>query len=252
MAHFELSRRTVILTAGALAIAPFFEGVGDAAVKEGMFRYISLAVRAEGMSRDDFAKAFLAQARAAEKLEGIARLVFCEIVPGPSSFPPSKLELDGILEVWIKREHDFETLLGTRSGKKWWADTNKLFSRNTTYFGREHIFVRPPQEGETVRAMSLLARKDGWTHRAFVKHWLGIHGPMGTKIDGLVGFALTEVLRTDLSKGEKLMPECDGIAEIWGTPKITPFVRSWFADGDIFIQREKSYNYYLKDRVAIA
>ena len=36
-----------------------------------------------------------------------------------------------------------------------------------------------------IKSISLLTRKDGWTHEQFVKHWVEVHAPLAHAVPGL-------------------------------------------------------------------
>ncbi len=36
-----------------------------------------------------------------------------------------------------------------------------------------------------IKTIGLLARKDGWTHEQFMKHWVEIHAPLALAVPGL-------------------------------------------------------------------
>src|SRR3546814_12190386 len=63
---------------------------------------------------------------------------------------------------------------------------------------------------------SLLQRKPGTTHAAFVDHWLRVHGAMASKVPEVAGLILNEVVaparRSDIPPFSHALRAVDGIA----------------------------------------
>ena len=235
-------------------------GAAVAAPTEGRVRRLNFVTRSHGMTHDEFVSAVLQQGRAAASLPGLTGLVLSEIMSMSPPFALSGLDIDGMLELWTKSDADYAALMASPAGKSWWAATDALFSRNTTFVSREHTFIPvPPREG-TDKTVTLIVRKDGTTHEAYMQHWLGTHGPMATEVEVLKGFVLNELKSMQPAKGGLFMPEVDGISEVWwdapaGTSLAplyrTPQVQNWFADGNLFIQRDKSRNMVARAHVLV-
>jgi hypothetical protein len=215
-------------------------------------RYVSFVARPAGVSHAAFIAALTIQAEKAKVLSHPLRgLVISDVAPAANTGAP-QLDVDALVEVWTADEADHTALLATSDGKKWNTGMDALYGKDTTYVSHEYRFIRPKTRGGT-RNVGLLVRKDGWNHTDFMDHWLGIHGIMATKVDGLTGFVVNAIQRTETSKGEPVMQENDGIAEVWdsletwgsspggaGARPKSDYFKAWVKDGNTFIQRDKS------------
>jgi hypothetical protein len=226
-------------------------------------RYVSFVTRPEGVSHADFMAALTAQAVKAKTLSHPLRGLVISDVTQPANAGASQLDVDALVEVWTADEADHAALLATADGKRWHAGLDALYGKNSTYVSREYRFIVPKTRGG-MRNVGLLVRKDGWSHADFMDHWLGIHGVMATKVDGLTGFVLNAIQRTEPSKGESVLQEIDGIAEVWdsletwgslsASPNARPksdYFKAWVKDGNTFIQRDKSRNAAVMGTVVI-
>lgn len=101
-----------------------------------------------------------------------------------------------------------------------------------------------------IKTVSLLVRKEGSSHDAFVKHWRDIHGPLAYACPGVSRYTQTEVksssFRTD-GVGA-LDVAVDGIAELWFEDQAaldlfsaSPATRRLREDGTLFIGRQISF-----------
>ncbi|HXW26835.1 MAG TPA: EthD domain-containing protein [Xanthobacteraceae bacterium] len=101
-----------------------------------------------------------------------------------------------------------------------------------------------------IKTVSLLVRKDGWSHADFVRHWREIHGPLAYACPGVARYVQTEVksssFRTDGVAG--LDVAVDGIAELWFEDQAaldafnaSPATRRLREDGAQFIGRQISF-----------
>jgi len=100
-----------------------------------------------------------------------------------------------------------------------------------------------------IKSISLLTRKDGWTHEAFVKHWIEIHAPLAHAVPGLRRYVQSHI------QGERARPDIpatdvavDGIAELWYDDAeamqralASPEAKRLHADGALFIGRIKTF-----------
>lgn len=109
-----------------------------------------------------------------------------------------------------------------------------------------------------IKVVSLLTRKDGFTHEAFVKHWVEIHGPLALSVPGIRRYVQSHITggRTRADIPETAV-EVDGIAELWYDDEealrrssATPEARRLYADGAVFIGRIKSF--IIEEREIIA
>lgn len=100
-----------------------------------------------------------------------------------------------------------------------------------------------------IKVVSLLTRKDGLTHEAFVKHWVEIHGPLALGVPGIRRYVQSHITgrrtRADIPETDV---DIDGIAELWYEDEealrrssATPEAKRLYADGALFIGRIKSF-----------
>jgi hypothetical protein len=226
-------------------------------------RYISFVTRPAGMSHADFMTALTSQAVKAKTLSHPVRGLVISDVIQPAIPGGSQLDTDALVEVWAADEADHAALLATADGKKWQAGMDALYGKNTTYVTREHRFILPNPRGG-IRNVGLLVRKDGWSQAEFMDHWLGIHGVMATKVDGLTGFVANDIRKIEPTKGAPVLQQADGVAEVWdslekwdsapGAPSARPkndYFTAWIKDGNVFIQRDKTRSLTVKGTVIV-
>jgi len=100
-----------------------------------------------------------------------------------------------------------------------------------------------------IKSISLLTRKDGWTHEQFMAHWIEIHAPLAHAVPGLRRYVQSHILdqptRADIPT---TVVDVDGIAELWydDRPAMTrahasPEAKALFADGALFIGKIKTF-----------
>ena len=100
-----------------------------------------------------------------------------------------------------------------------------------------------------IKSISLLTRREGWTHAEFVRHWVETHAPLAHAVPGLRRYVQSHIVeerrRPDIPATEV---EVDGIAELWyddresmATALATPAAKALHADGALFIGRIKTY-----------
>jgi uncharacterized protein (TIGR02118 family) len=100
-----------------------------------------------------------------------------------------------------------------------------------------------------IKVLSLLSRKPGMSHEAFVKHWQEVHGPLAHGIPGLRRYVQSHITgtrtRADIAE---LGVEIDGIAELWYDDEAamrasaaSPEAKRLYADGALFIGRIKTF-----------
>src|SRR5207237_3659462 len=94
-------------------------------------------------------------------------------------------------------------------------------------------------EGHAViKSISLLTRKDGWTHEQFVRHWVDVHAPLAHAVPGLRRYVQSHIVeerrRPDVPP---LDVEVDGIAELsydsreaMAAALATPAAKALYAD----------------------
>jgi uncharacterized protein (TIGR02118 family) len=100
-----------------------------------------------------------------------------------------------------------------------------------------------------IKSISLLTRKEGLSHKDFVRHWVEIHAPLAHAVPGLRRYVQSHIV------GERRRPdipmtdvEVDGIAETWYDDRdamersnASPEAKALHADGALFIGRIKSF-----------
>jgi uncharacterized protein (TIGR02118 family) len=100
-----------------------------------------------------------------------------------------------------------------------------------------------------IKVVSLLTRKEGWTHEQFVKQWVEVHAPLARAVPGIRRYVQCHITgtrtRADISETEL---ELDGIAELWyddvealQRSAATEEARRLYADGAVFIGRIKTF-----------
>ena len=67
-----------------------------------------------------------------------------------------------------------------------------------------------------IKVVSLLARKEGWTHEQFVTQWVEVHARLARAVPGIRRYVQCHITatptRADICETEL---EIDGIAELW-------------------------------------
>jgi uncharacterized protein (TIGR02118 family) len=100
-----------------------------------------------------------------------------------------------------------------------------------------------------IKTIGLLTRKDGWTHRQFMKHWVEVHAPLALAVPGLRRYVQNHI-RAERTRADiaEINVEIDGIAELWFDDQAalevaarTPEMKALHDDGSKFIGRIKSY-----------
>jgi uncharacterized protein (TIGR02118 family) len=100
-----------------------------------------------------------------------------------------------------------------------------------------------------IKSISLLTRKEGWTHEQFVRHWVEVHAPLAHAVPGLRRYVQSHIVeertRPDIPTTEV---EIDGIAELWYDDResmlrslASPESKALHADGARFIGRIKTF-----------
>ena len=100
-----------------------------------------------------------------------------------------------------------------------------------------------------IKTIGLLARKSGWTHAQFMKHWVETHAPLARAVPGLRRYVQNHIAdertRADIPA---LALDIDGIAELWFDDRAaleaaarTPEMQALHADGALFIGHIRSY-----------
>lgn len=100
-----------------------------------------------------------------------------------------------------------------------------------------------------IKVLSLLTRKPGLSHEAFVRHWREVHGPLAHGVPGVRRYVQSHITgtrtRADIAESEV---EIDGIAELWYDDEAamrasaaSAEAKRLYADGALFIGRIKTF-----------
>ncbi|WP_107677931.1 EthD domain-containing protein [Agrobacterium sp. LAD9] len=99
-----------------------------------------------------------------------------------------------------------------------------------------------------IKTLTILARRDDWTHEEFAEYWQEIHGPIARDVKQIRRYVqsefLEEVIRKDI---EEIDLSVDGIAEVWydsiesmWEARQSPEGKALLADGAKFIGRART------------
>jgi uncharacterized protein (TIGR02118 family) len=117
-----------------------------------------------------------------------------------------------------------------------------------------------PAATPPLKIFSIVVRKPDLSQDSFRQHWIGIHGPMARKVPGIAGFILSEAVQDSAAAapGANYTERFDGIAHSWyPAPGVLragmadPQSRAWLADGDLFIDRAASRNFFVREQVVV-
>ena len=108
-----------------------------------------------------------------------------------------------------------------------------------------------------IKVVSLLTRKDGISHEAFVRHWFEVHAPLAHAVPGIRRYVQSHIVgtrtRPDVAETEVVV---DGSAELWYDDPAaleaagrTPEMKRLTDDGALFIGRIKTF--VVEERVVI-
>jgi len=100
-----------------------------------------------------------------------------------------------------------------------------------------------------IKVVSLLTRKAGITHEAFVRHWFDTHAPLAHAVPGIRRYVQSHFVGT---RTRPDVPEADGdfdgIAELWyddlesfERTAASPEMKVLTDDGALFIGQIKTY-----------
>lgn len=99
-----------------------------------------------------------------------------------------------------------------------------------------------------VKTITLLVKRDDWTHEQFVKYWRETHGPIAHAIKGVRRYVQSEIVEQIMRKDivEIDLP-VSGIAEVWydsleamHEARKSPEGQALLADGAKFISRSRT------------
>ena len=100
-----------------------------------------------------------------------------------------------------------------------------------------------------IKSLSLLTRKPGLSHDAFVRHWREIHAPLAHAVPGVRRYVQNHIVgerrRADIKETEVAV---DGIAELWYDDRgamdranASPEAKRLHDDGALFIGGIKTF-----------
>jgi uncharacterized protein (TIGR02118 family) len=161
-------------------------------------------------------------------------------------------QIDGVAETWADNVEAQARMAASPEARTWFADGAKFIGHIKSYRTEETVFIKPTRgPAPVVKAISFIVRKASYTHEAFLRHWMDIHGTMARDVPGLRGFVLSRIIaeptRPDVPTMD-ITPPIDGIAEAWFDSADTraemaqsPEAQRWFADGGLFIGQITTY-----------
>ena len=172
---------------------------------------------------------------------------------------PADAQPDAILGVSESFSPDAAARVQTLSSpqaKALVADQINFVGKSLTYTTKEHLFVpRPNPKDGAIKRILITVRKDGITHEQFVRHWLGIYGPMARGTPGLESFILSEITAVGKDVDRLALGEIDGVQEAWwsgnGSPSASQQLAKLMAEGDKFIDRNRSIAVTVRDNLLI-
>jgi len=261
-----ITRREAIRTAVATgAIATMGSAGRTMSISaEAPFRVLSILVRKNGMSAEEFRLQWLGvHGQIARNLPGIRGLIFSEAFGGgaggapASSFP---MAIDGFAQMWFANREAFVAATASDQGKKWIADGDRLIDRQASrsFALGMRVVIEPPRLEGLIKRTILIVRKQGMTKPQFLKYWLSRHAELASGVPGLIGAVFNPVQAMPGSPANE--PEFDGITETWwetspddlgGKPR-SAAADAWMADADNCIDLERSRTVPSLEHVLIA
>ncbi len=222
-----------------------------------MIKSISLLGRRDHLSHDAFVRHWVdIHVPMSHQVHGLDGYVISHITD-TLTHPHAPLirmprEIDGIAETWADTAESQARMAASAEAQTWFAD-GAQFIGHVKSWRTEEIAIIPPVRGPApvVKVISFIARKDSYTHEAFLRHWIDTHGAMAREVPGLRGFVLSRIIgepsRPDVPSMQ-VTPAVDGIAEAWfDSPGAREAMaqsaeaQRWFADGGLFIGQITSY-----------
>jgi uncharacterized protein (TIGR02118 family) len=222
-----------------------------------MIKTISLLARRDHLSHDEFVRHWVdihvPMSHHVPQLAAYAISHITDTLVHPHA-PLISLprEIDGIAETWAGDADAQARMAASSQAQNWFADGAKFIGHIKTWRTEESAFINPVRgTSPIVKVISFIARKDTFSHAAFLQHWIDIHGTMSLGLPGLRGFVLSRIIgeptRPDVPSMD-ISPPIDGIAEAWfdnseARLQMTQSAEAqrWFADGGLFIGQITSY-----------
>jgi uncharacterized protein (TIGR02118 family) len=222
-----------------------------------MIKSISLLARRPHLSHDGFVRHWVdIHVPMSNQVPGLSGYAISHI-DGTMTHPHAPLiqmpqEIDGIAETWADSAEAQAKMAASAEAQTWFADGAKFIGGVKSFRTEETTFIKPVRGlSPVVKAISFIVRKSSYSHDAFLRHWMDIHGTMAIGVPGLRGFVLSRIIseptRPDVPTMQ-INPPIDGIAEAWfdsAEARIkmaqSPEAQRWFADGGLFIGQITSY-----------
>ena len=250
----HLDRRR-LLAAGAAAGGLALAGRAGAAGPQQVIKTMSLLARKPDQSHQEFMTYWLAiHALLGRALPNLRGLICTEITGATNQrtdiATAGDVQIDGIAQIW-----SVPNAKPTIDERRWYGDRAHFAGQIRDFQVQETEFVRPPRGGKGL--VSVITRKPKDSHENFVKHWLGVHGPMASQVPEVAGLVLDEVIASADPPDVARLPgleDVDGIAESWHKDTsyaavTSPEAKRWYADGADLIGLARGY--YTQEHVII-
>ncbi|BAI95049.1 hypothetical protein Sj15T_29490 [Sphingobium sp. TA15] len=254
--------RRELLAAGVAALTvPAMARAQYTRMPPGIAKSLTLLIRKPGATHEEFMRYWLGvHAPMALKIPGMRGMV-CNEVLGPSrgrnDIPGgTPILIDGVAESWKLESNSPSNPDAPPEARAWYSDGPLFVGEIQGYRVTENVMVPVKRGGKGL--FSLLQRKPGTTHAAFVDHWLRVHGAMASKVPEVAGLILNEVVaparRSDIPPFSHALGEVDGIAQSWHKDQsyrgvTSPEAKAWYADGAASIGFARGY--YTQEHVVI-
>ncbi len=187
-----------------------------------MIKTLALLRKSDKIGQDAFLDEWSRATRARRDADGVARCVRYEVLPPPPSppgSPPLAIQVDAAEEWWFDSEGDLMHFQATAAQR---AFLKKAVGAMTHVVFEEATIVNELPENATgadmLKRLVVLVRKSGWTHEAFIRHWVDVHAPLAKQVrDGARKYCQLYVMRA-LTNPPGLPThgiEIDGFSESW-------------------------------------
>jgi len=127
-------------------------------------------------------------------------------------------ELDGFSQLAFEDIEAMRAALSTPIGPRLVKDEQHFIGRLRIVTVDQHTVVPPPPDGTALKRMSLLRRRPDVTPEAFAREWREVHGPLVSRMPGILGYRQNLITGRESPKGTPVGHEglpLDGIVELW-------------------------------------
>jgi hypothetical protein len=257
----SIRRRELMLGAAAALAVPAVARAQYRRMPAGIVKSMTFLIRKPGATHEEFMRYWLGvHAPMALKIPGMRGMV-CNEVLGPSRGRADiaggePILIDGVAESWKLASNSPSNPDAPSEARAWYSDGPMFVGEIQGYRVAETVVMPIRRGGKGL--LSLIARKPGTTHDAFVDNWLHVHGAMARTVPEVAGLILNEVTvparRSDIPPFSRGFGEVDGIAQSWhkdqSYPGVTsPEAKAWYADGAASIGLARGY--YTQEHVII-